>query len=232
MDPNDPQLSLVRAARASGVRDARVLAALERVPRELFVPAHERARVGRDQPLRIGHGQTTSQPSLVARIREDLDLRPGARVLEVGTGFGYEAALAAVLVAPGGMVVTIERDADLAAEARQRLARLDERLGRGGVDVRVLHADGSLGHLELAPFDAIIVAATARTVPHALTAQLADGGRMIIPLEDGALERLVRIERHGDTITATRSLGEVRYVPLRPGTTTATAKRPVSNATR
>lgn len=210
---------LRQAAVRGGTRDARVLAALERVDRAAFVPAHARARarVNEDAPIDIGHGQTTSQPSLIARILDDLHVLPGARVLEVGTGLGYEAMLAGVLAAPRGSVVTIERDPMLALDARERIEEMCARPGFEHVDIEVRLGDGALGAPDKAPFDAIIVAATAATVPPALEAQLADLGRLIIPIETPHGTELLRFDRHGSRIVPAGTLGLVRYVPLIAG---------------
>ncbi len=211
--------ALRRAAIRGGIRDARVLAALDRVDRAAFVPAHARARarVDHDAPIEIGHGQTTSQPSLIARILDDLHVLPGTRLLEVGTGLGYEAMLAGVLAAPHGSVVTIERDPMLALDARERIEQMCAEPGFEQVDIEVRIGDGALGAPDLAPFDAIIVAATATTVPPALEAQLADLGRLIIPIDTQHGTELLRFDRHGDRIVAAGTLGLVRYVPLVPG---------------
>jgi protein-L-isoaspartate(D-aspartate) O-methyltransferase len=208
---------LRHAATTGGVRDRRVLDALDLVDRAWFVPAYERARVDEDEPLEIGRGQTTSQPSLIARILEDLHLLPGARVLEVGTGLGYEAMLAGVLVAPGGRVVTIERDPVLGLDARERLQQAAARPGFEQVDVEARIGDGALGAPDAAPFNAIVVAATASTVPPALTDQLADLGRLVIPLRTRYGTELMRFDRHGERIVAAGSIGSVRYVPLLEG---------------
>jgi protein-L-isoaspartate(D-aspartate) O-methyltransferase len=202
-----------------GTRDARVLAALDRVDRAAFVPAHARARaqVDEDRPIDIGQGQTTSQPSLVARILEDLHVLPGTRLLEVGTGLGYEAMLAGMLTAPRGFVVTIERDPLLAIGARERIEDMCAEPGFEQVDVEVRVGDGSLGAPDRAPFDAIIVAAAAAAVPPALEAQLADLGRLVIPIHTERGTELLRFDRHGSRIVAAGSLGLVRYVPLVPG---------------
>lgn len=219
MDEHDIQETLREAARTAGVRDPRVLDAVERVPRRWFVPAPARERAHVDAPIPIGHGQTTSQPSLVARIVEELRIAPGSTVLEVGTGFGYEAALATMLASPGGLVVTIERDARLATEAHDRLLRLGELLPDTPWDVQVRVGDGSLGAPDHAPFDAIVVAAACDAVPQALLDQLADGGVLVAPVERDDGEHLLRYERDGGHVGITGDLGYVRYVPLLPGVT-------------
>ena len=183
-----------------GVRDPRVLEAMRKVPREAFVPEDLRARAWEDGPLPIGEGQTISQPYIVALMTEAAGAGPGCRVLEVGTGSGYQAA---VLAAAGAEVWTVERLPSLAAEARGRL----EGLG-GHVHVRV--GDGKEGWPEEAPFDAIVVTAAAAAVPEALLAQLKDGGRLVIPLGPKGDQRLLRIFRDGRE----ESLGAVRFVPL------------------
>ncbi|MCW2920824.1 MAG: protein-L-isoaspartate(D-aspartate) O-methyltransferase [Thermoleophilia bacterium] len=210
---------LRQAAIRGGTRDARVLAALERVDRAAFVPAHARARarVHEDAPIDIGRGQTTSQPSLVARILDDLHVLPGARVLEVGTGLGYEAMLAGMLAAPRGSVVTIERDPVLALDARERIEAACAQPGFEHVDIEVRVGDGSLGAPDRAPYDAVIVAATATSVPPALETQLADLGRLIIPIRTDHGTELLRFDRHGSRIVPAGTLGLVRYVPLVPG---------------
>jgi protein-L-isoaspartate(D-aspartate) O-methyltransferase len=209
---------LRRAALLGGIRDERVLHALEAVDRRHFVPAHARSLAANDEPIRIGLGQTTSQPSLVARILEDLHLLPGMRVLEVGCGTGYEATLAASLVAPGGRVVTIERDPRLAARARECIDRAldDPRLGAAHIEVRT--GDGALGAPDAGPFNAIIVAAATDEVPPALTEQLADLGRLIVPVNTERGTELLRFDRHGPRVVPAGTVGLVRYVPLLPGT--------------
>lgn len=219
MDVVEAQETLREAAHAAGVRDRRVLDAVQRVPREWFVPAHARDRAHVDSPIPIGHGQTTSQPSLIARIVEELRIGAGSSVLEIGTGFGYEAALATMLAAPGGTVITIERDERLAAEAQERLQRLGTLLAGVPWDVQVRVGDGAEGAPDQAPFDAIVVAAACDEVPPALFDQLADGGRLIAPVERGDGEHLLRYERDGEEIVLAADLGGVRYVPLVAGTT-------------
>ena len=158
--------------RRRGIADERVLAAMARVPRELFVPESLREHAYEDGALPIGHGQTISQPYMVATICELMELEGPERVLDVGTGSGYQAAVLAELAAH---VVTIERIPELAAGARRSLAEA----GYGNVEVRV--GDGSLGVPDRAPFDAIAVAAAAPSIPTALYEQLVEGGRLVLP---------------------------------------------------
>ena len=189
-----------------GVRDAAVLGAMGKVPRERFVPESLAARAYDDRPLPIGEGQTISQPYIVAMMTEALRLRPEDRVLEIGTGAGYAAAVLAVIAAD---VYTIERLGGLAESARRRLAEL------GYANVHVRHGDGSLGWPEHAPYDAIVVAAGAPDVPTALLEQLAIGGRLVMPVGrklDG--QRLVRIERTGADRYEREFLEVVVFVPL------------------
>ena len=191
---------------ARGVVDERVLAALRVIPRDRFVPVSARAHAWDDSPQSIGEGQTISQPYIVALMAEALRLEGGDRVLEVGTGCGYAAAVLSCLVAE---VLTIERHAALADAARARIAEL------GLTNVEVRCGDGTLGWPERAPFAAISVAAAAREVPPALLDQLAIGGRLVIPVgsspEEQALLRITRTAEHGHV---TESLGAVRFVPL------------------
>jgi protein-L-isoaspartate(D-aspartate) O-methyltransferase len=196
---------LVRGLRTR-IADARVLAAIAAVPRELFVLEEHVYDAYEDAPLPIGGGQTISQPTVVARMCELLELRPGDRVLDVGTGSGYHAAVLARLAA---RVWGIERNPRLAERARLALAaaRVEN------VTVRV--GDGTLGLPELAPFDAINVAATAvDAVPAALEEQLADGGRLVAPVRRRRDERLVLVRRGPDGLER-RALEPVRFVPLR-----------------
>ena len=191
--------------RGRGIRDERVLQAMGTVPREAFVPDVERAGAYGDGPLSIGGGQTISQPWVVARMTELLAVAPGDRVLEIGTGSGYQAA---VLAEIGCSVVSIERDPSLADGARERLAALgyDDR-----VSVRV--GDGSLGAPDGVPWDGIIVTAGAPTVPVTLKEQLGDGRRLVIPVGPRNLQELLWIERRGDAFTE-QSAGGCRFVPL------------------
>lgn len=190
---------------ARDIRDERVLAAMSSVAREAFVPVDERGRAYLDGPLSIGGGQTISQPYMVARMAEVLHVGRGDRVLEVGTGSGYAAAILAEL---GCHVTTIERDAKLATGARQRLARLGY---SDRVDVRV--GDGSLGLPEEAPWDGIAVAAAAPRIPDALREQLGEGRRLVIPVGSRRQQELMIVERHGNEWTE-RSDGTCVFVPL------------------
>ena len=187
-----------------GVRDARVLAAFRNVPRERFVPEKSTDEAYEDHPVAIGQGQTVSQPYIVALMLAELRLTGSERVLEVGTGSGYEAALLAELCAE---VYTIERIAALAKSAEQVLREL----GYGGIHFRV--GDGTLGWREAAPFDAIVVSAAGPRVPETLKAQLADGGRMIMPAGGVGRQELYLLERKGDEIVE-RSAGLCVFVRL------------------
>ena len=185
--------------RGRGITDERVLDAMARVPREVFVPPEARSLAYDDAALRLPYGQTISQPFVVAALLQALALEGGERVLDVGTGSGYQAALLRALATA---VVSVERIAALAAQARVNLARA------GVNDVEVLVGDGSLGVPGRAPFDAIAVAAAAPSVPDALVEQLAPGGRMVLPVRD----RLVLVSASG-----VRPLLPVRFVPLVTG---------------
>lgn len=187
-----------------GVRDERVLAAMGAVHREDFVPSGERRFAYDDRPLPIGEGQTISQPHVVALMLEALELAPGDRLLEVGSGSGYAAAVAGRLCAT---VVGIERIAVLAAAAAARLQRL------GVVNVRIVEGDGTLGWPPGAPYDAILVSAAGPTVPHHLVDQLGEGGRLVIPVGRAGAQRLVRVRRTpGGPVED--DLGLVAFVPL------------------
>ena len=193
-----------RQLRRRGVPDERVLAAMSRVPREQFVPDSVRAYAYADDALPIGQGQTISQPFVVATICSLLALDGFERVLDVGTGSGYQAAVLADLAAE---VVTIERIQELAETARAALAAA----GCRNVEVRV--GDGSLGVPERAPFDAIAVAAATPTVPRALYEQLAEGGRIVVPRGSRDGQELVLVVRTADG-PVERAVLPVRFVPL------------------
>ena len=195
---------LVDYLRGAGVKDERVLAAFARVPRETFVPRKLYQRAYEDFALEIGEGQTISQPSVVARISELAEVADRDRVLEIGTGSGYQAAILCELAR---FVFTVERLPRLAETARSRLAQL----GYRNVSVQVM--DGSLGWRAQAPFDAIVVSAAAPAVPAALTDQLAEGGRLVIPVGSLRRQELVRVTRRGETFEETRH-GATSFVPL------------------
>jgi protein-L-isoaspartate(D-aspartate) O-methyltransferase len=192
-----------------GIGDSLTLAAMRTVPRHEFVPEDQRTRAYADTPLPIGHQQTISQPVVVAFMTQVIRPRPGLRVLEVGTGSGYQAA---VLAATGARVWTIEIFRVLADEARARLRRLGYR------DVQVRHGDGYAGWPEAAPFDAVVVTAGADSIPSSLIAQLAPGGRLVMPVGDPwASQRLVLLEKDAAGRIASRDLLPVRFVPLLRG---------------
>lgn len=189
-----------------GIRDPLVLAAMGAVERERFVAERQAAFAYEDEPLPIGEGQTISQPYILARMLEALRLSRTDRVLEVGTGSGYGAAVLAEIVAA---VYTVERIASLAAEARRRLARL------GYTTVRVRTGDGTLGWPEHAPYDAIVATAGGPQVPPALLAQLAVGGRLVMPVGAHLYDqRLVRVVRVAPGDDRREELEPVAFVPL------------------
>ncbi|HEV2712642.1 MAG TPA: protein-L-isoaspartate(D-aspartate) O-methyltransferase [Gaiellaceae bacterium] len=190
--------------RARDIVDDRVLAAMERVPRELFVPDDLRSRAFDDAALPIGAGQTISQPYMVARIAEELGLRGNERVLDVGTGSGYQAAVLAEL---GGEVHTIERIPELAEQARRNLA------AAGYEDVAVHVGDGSRGLPDHGPYDAIAVAAAAPGFPQALYDQLRPAGRLVVPVGGRRGQRLEVIVRSPEGPAVLRSV-PCRFVPL------------------
>lgn len=196
---------LVRAARAAGVIDQRVLDAILRTPRELFVPAAQTAAAYLDQPIPIQHGQVTTQPSLSAKMIEGLGLSGDEHVLEVGTGLGYQTALLARLAAD---VVSIERWPDLVTQARRNLARLDVR------NVWLQVGDGSCGLPERAPYDAVIVSAAFPEVPAPLVGQLRPGGRLVQPIGPGGGEDVVLFHRVGAGLRRVRVLTAARFVRL------------------
>ena len=195
-----------RQIEARGVRDPRVLAAMRRVPRHEFIPAAQRALAYRDGPLPIGYGQTISQPYIVAVMTELAKLKPGDRVLEIGTGSGYQAA---VLAAVGAEVYSIELVPELAAEAAETLRRL------GYDSVQVKHGDGYAGWPEVAPFRAILVTAAPPTVPPLLLEQLAPGGRMVIPVGDYFQE--LQVHTRGEDGIDVETIFPVRFVPMLRG---------------
>ncbi len=199
--------ALAAFLREQGIRDERVLAAVAQVPRAWFVPEDLRERADDDRPLPIGHGQTISQPFVVAYMTERLRLAGDERVLEVGTGSGYQTAILARLAEE---VLSIEIVPELADRARRVLL---EELGLANVRLRT--GDGALGWPEEAPFDRVMVTAAATEVPPALVAQLAPGGRMILPVGDTPEVQMLRVvDRGNDGVTAQADLLPVRFVPL------------------
>ncbi|MEK7705442.1 MAG: protein-L-isoaspartate(D-aspartate) O-methyltransferase [Myxococcota bacterium] len=187
-----------------GVDDAAVLAAMRRFPRHELVPEAYRNQAYDDGPLPIGFGQTISQPYMVAYMTEAADVQPGEKVLEVGTGSGYQAAILALV---GARVFTIEIVPELGERARRDLARLSI----DNVTVRV--GDGYRGWPEEAPFDAIVVTAAPLSVPPPLLAQLADRGRLVIPVGELGDQTIEIHQKHGDRVDVTRSF-PVRFVPM------------------
>lgn len=195
-----------RQIAARGVTSERVLAAMRKVPRERFLPEGQSAFAYDDSPMPIGSGQTISQPYIVAYMVEALELEGGEKVLEVGTGSGYAAAILAEIAAE---VYTIERIQELASRARTVLDEL------GYENVHVLDSDGTLGWPEHAPFDGIVVAAAAPEVPEVLKQQLRTGGRLVIPVgESRWYQSLIRVTRVAENEFHTEDLMAVRFVPL------------------
>jgi protein-L-isoaspartate(D-aspartate) O-methyltransferase len=197
---------VARQIAARGIRNELVLAAMREVPREAFVPDALAAFAYDDTPLPIEAGQTISQPYIVALMIDAAEIGPGAKVLEIGAGSGYAAA---VIGRIAGEVIAIERHQELAAEAAERMRRL------GNDNVRIVEGDGSGGLPEEAPFDAILAAASGSHVPEALKRQLAIGGALVMPVgAPGAVQILVKVIRTGAEDYETSDLGAVRFVPL------------------
>jgi protein-L-isoaspartate(D-aspartate) O-methyltransferase len=193
-----------RQIRQRGIRSPRVLDAMSSVPRHLFVPAQLLANAYRDEPLPIGEGQTISQPFMVAAMAEALSLEGSERVLEVGAGSGYQAAVLSLLARE---VIAIESQPALAAAARERLLQL------GYSNVRIVEGDGSLGWPSDAPYEAILVTAAAPAIPPPLIEQLAKGGRLVIPVGSVKDQELLRVTKIGGKVTQ-QSLFVCRFVPL------------------
>jgi len=201
--------AMVRLIEKNGVRDSATLAALRSVPRHRFVPEEHLGRAYGDHPLPIGYGQTISQPYIVGYMTELLGPRPGMRVLEVGTGSGYQAA---VLAAIGCRVYTVEIFEALASSSRRRLREL------GYASVTVRHGDGNEGWPEEAPFDAIIVTAAAGYIPPKLIEQLHPRGRLLIPVGSVyGVQNLILVEKDAKGRARTQSLLPVRFVPMLSG---------------
>jgi protein-L-isoaspartate(D-aspartate) O-methyltransferase len=209
MEPKEARERMVSGLRSSGhVRSQRVADAMLAVPRHLFLPPEMQEQAYYDTPLHIGQGQTISAPHMVAIMVEELDLRPGHKVLEVGTGSGYHAAVMAEMVRPGGKVYTIERLPYLVEMAQRNL----EATGYAE-DVLVAEGDGTKGLPEHAPFDRISVAAAAPHVPEPLKDQLSDGGKMLVPVGSSWYQDLVRVTRKGGRFQV-ENLGGCVFVPL------------------
>ena len=196
---------LVTAARRAGVADTRVLYAMRRVPRAAFVPLDQIELAYKDEPVRIPHGQVTTQPSLSARMVQALRLAGGEHVLEVGTGYGYQTALLAQLAS---FVTSIERWPDLAEQARQNLA------AQGITNVHVLAGDGTEGLPAAAPYDAILVSAAFPQVPDPLVSQLRIGGLLVQPIGPGGAERVTVFERSADGLVSRDVVCHARFVRL------------------
>jgi protein-L-isoaspartate(D-aspartate) O-methyltransferase len=190
--------------RQRGIRDERVLAAMERVPRHEFVRADKQHEAYEDQPVAIEAGQTLSQPYIVAAMLEAIALRAADTVLEIGTGSGYQTAILAELAQK---VYTVERHAALSTSAQERLFSL------GNTSVTFVVGDGSLGLPQHAPYDAIVVSAAAPRVPESLVAQLAEGGRLIVPVGHADSQQLELVRKVGGRASAT-TLDGCRFVPL------------------
>lgn len=199
---------LIRRLRENGIRDQRVLEVIRNTPRHLFIDEALASRAYEDTALPIGHGQTISQPFVVARMTEALLADgPLRKVLEVGTGCGYQAAVLAQLV---DEVYTVERINALLIQARRRMRDLGLR------NVRLKHSDGSWGWKDFAPYDGILVAAAPEAVPEELFVQLAEGGRLVIPVGPPGRQKLLLYRRRGDALEQ-ELLGAVSFVPLLGG---------------
>ncbi|MBW1828390.1 MAG: protein-L-isoaspartate(D-aspartate) O-methyltransferase [Deltaproteobacteria bacterium] len=193
---------------ARGVKDPRVIKAMEKIPRHDFVPIRLSAHSYMDTPLPIGLGQTISQPYIVAFMTEALDLRSGDRILEIGTGSGYQAAVLAELVSA---VYTIEILPELGERAKETLEKLQYK------NIHVKIGDGFKGWPEMAPFDAVIVTCAPEQIPPALVDQLKEGGRMIIPVgKEGGVQKLVKLTKHEGKVQ-TQAVMDVRFVPMVEG---------------
>lgn len=206
-DDHEERATMVdRQIRTRGVSNAAVLAAMSKIPRHLFVPDESRQYAYEDRPLPIGCGQTISQPYIVALMCEALKIEPGSRVLDVGTGSGYAAAVMAEM---GAKVIGIDRKPELAEYAKTNLIRA------GYPTVEIHCGDGTLGYPQAAPFDAVMVAAGSPALPGTLKNQLMIGGRLVIPIgQSRHHQNLLRITRQSETDFSSETLGDVTFVPL------------------
>jgi len=201
--------SLIKWMKGTGALKSEALEkALRAVPRHNFVPKKSEEQAYIDEPLPIGEGQTISQPSTVAAMTEALDVRPGQKILEVGTGSGWQAALLAKVTGPKGFVWTIERFSGLAETAKRNLENAGIR------NVKVLAGDGSLGVKEGAPYDRIMVTAACPDIPAPLLEQLKVGGKMVLPIGDLYTQQMFLIEKVREGSITRKSLGGFRFVPL------------------
>jgi protein-L-isoaspartate(D-aspartate) O-methyltransferase len=189
---------------ARGIGDERVLSAMRSIPRHIFVPEAARAAAYGDYPLPIGHGQTISQPYIVAKMTALLEIRPHERVLEIGAGSGYQAAILGTLAQE---VISIERIPDIAHLAQKNLSNA------GITNVRVIVGDGTLGYPERAPYDGVLITAATPSIPPPLIDQLGEGGRLVAPVGSRDLQELVRLTRKGGDLSR-EFFGGVIFVPL------------------
>ncbi len=201
---HEKRLELIRQLKAKGIIDANVLFAMEQLPREEFVQPSMKVRAYEDTALPIDDKQTISQPYTVAFMTQALSITPGMKVLEIGTGSGYQAAVLAVM---GAKVVTIERHPRLSQQARSLLQQL-------GLDVNCRIGDGTIGYREGGPYDAIIVTAGAPDVPETLARQLAVGGKLVVPVGTSDEQTLYRVTRTGEEDWKAEDLGPFKFVPL------------------
>lgn len=201
---HEKRLDLIRQLQAKGITDSNVLFAMEQLPREEFVQPSMKVRAYEDTALPIDDKQTISQPFTVAFMTQAMGIQPGMKVLEIGTGSGYQAAVLAVM---GAKVVTIERHPRLSQQARSRLQHL-------GLEVTCRIGDGTIGYREGGPYDAIIVTAGAPDVPETLARQLTIGGRLVVPVGNAEAQTLYRVTRTGEQDWKAEDLGPFKFVPL------------------
>lgn len=208
MNLTEQQMQFILTLRSNGVSDPAVLSAMEATPREAFLEGIFKERAYEDRPLPIGRGQTISQPTVVAKMTESLELNNRCKVLEVGTGSGYQAAILSKLVR---RVYTIERHRPLARAARTLFQKLDLS------NITVVTGDGSLGLPEQAPFDRILLTAAAEDLPTSLLAQLKPGGIMVLPVgQTDTVQSMIKVVKTDNGLEYTE-LGDVRFVPLLEG---------------